>query len=72
MGVDMKGERDMPRGGGLQINRKLGQSVFIYVNGVEIEIQLRHVQPGSAKIGIIADPTKVSIRRGEQVAWKEK
>lgn len=69
----MKSEHEMNRGGGLQINRRVGQAIHIFVAGVEVIIELRQVKGNSAKLGVIADPKKVAIRREEQLekVWRE-
>lgn len=66
----MKSERDMPSGG-LQINRRVGESFYIFVDGMEIRVELRSVKPNSAKVSVIADRERVMIRREEQLR-KEK
>lgn len=66
MGVDTMSEHEMPSGG-LQINRKVGQGLHLFVEGIEIRVELRSVKAGSARIAVIADPKKVTIRREEQL-----
>jgi len=70
MEVDTMSEHEMPQGG-LQLNRKVGQGFHIFVEGIEIRVELRSVKPGSAKIAVIADPKKVVIRREEQLKRDE-
>ena len=63
--------RKPPEGGGLQINRKIGQEIFLFVNGVMIRLYLARVQDRKATIGIVADRKYVAVVRGEYME-KEK
>lgn len=66
-------ECEMPKGGGLQINRKMGQSIHVFVAGVEVRIEIRQIKGTSVKLAVIADPNQCAIRRGEQMEspWQE-
>ena len=64
-----------PKKGGLQLKRKVGQGFSIFIEGIEVKIELRSISGTWAQLSIIGDPEKVVIRREEQLlkdsAWQE-
>lgn len=53
--------------GGLVINRKLGESVSVFIDGVEVRVILDQVHGQEARIRFIGDRTRAHIFRTEKI-----
>lgn len=53
--------------GGLHLCRKQGESIFLFVNGVQIQIAVKEIRGTNVTLTVAADPKKVAVLRGEML-----